>query len=339
MKKILFCLTVAMVVSLTFGHVAHTEQRAKQNITIISAGFGSAAYLMSQKLALEVNRNHPWLRITTVAGKPANIHELANKPKIRKNTAVIGPTFSEWLVRQGKRPAKGPYSGARSLGMYAGLLISPALTTDKNIKTLKDIKGKKINLFIKGSQTEYTITTLLKHIGIWDTIKPDYLGFKPGVDAIIDGVIDVVLGAASVVREEPLRIKAVPAYAMLLETRKCYVVDVPAEIQRKASKATGVPITPFRMPPGSLHKGVPAKEADTWSMHINWWVDESFPQEVSYELLKVFVQYMDELKKTSPPARSLSIEKLATADIPRDRYHPGALRFFKDNGIKVVEKK
>lgn len=338
MKKILFCLTVAMVVTLTMGPVAHTGERAKENITVISAGFGSTAYLVSQKLSLEVNRNHPWLRITPVAGKPANIHELANKPKLRKNTAVIGPTFSEWLVRQGKKPAKAPYSGARSLGMFAGALIAPILTTDKNIKTIHDIKGKKINLFIKGSQTEYTITTLLKHLGIWGTIKPDYLGFKPGVDAMIDGILDVVIGAAAVVREKPLRIKLVPAYAMLVETRKCYSVDVPAELQREAAKATGVPITPFRIPARGLHKDVPARDVSTWSMHINWWVDEGLSEEVSYELLKVFVKYMDALKKTSPAARALSVAKLATNDIPRDRYHPGALRFFKDNGIRVVEK-
>jgi len=339
MKKFILFFVPVILITLIFGLTSlplHAQQPAKKEVKLITATFGSTAYLVAQQLATEVNRTHPWLRITVIEGKPNNVHELANKPEIRKNTVVESATFTNWLVQQGKRPAKAPYHGGKGLCSFAGLMAVPIFTLDKDIKTLEDLKGKRVNLFVKGTQGETTMTALLKHLGIFDTIKRDYLAFKPSVDAIIDGTVDAIVGYATLVQEEPKKFNPVPAYLSMLQARKTYIIDIPSELQRKLSKATGMPVTPIKVPAGSLPTGVPERDITTFSTYIWWFADETFPDELAYELVKVFAQHIGALKKTSPAAQALSIEKLATSDLKPDEYHPGALRFFKEKGIKVV---
>jgi len=338
MKKFIVCLMIGMFVNFC-GHtesLVHAQQHVKTEVRLITATFGSTAYLIAQQLATEVNRTHPWLHITVIEGKPNNIHELANKPKIRKNTVVESSTFTNWLAKQGRRPCKVPYFGGKALSMFAGLMAVPIFTTHENIKTLYDLKGKRVNLFVKGTQGETTLTALLKHIGIFETVRRDYLAFKPAVDAMIDGTIDATVGYATLVQETPRKFSPVPAYLRLLEMRKCYVVDIPAELQREVSKATGMPITPIKVPAGSLHTGVPMRDITTFSTYIWWFADETFPEDVAYELVKMFAKHIDALKRTSPAAAALSIERMATSDLVPEDYHPGALRFFKEKGIKVI---
>lgn len=338
MKKLVLCLCVGVLLSLVLGYASPTLY-AKEEVKLITATFGSTAYLVAQQLATEVNRTHPWLRISVIEGKPNNIHELANKPGIRKNTVVESATFTNWLAKQGRRPCKAPYHGGKALSTFAGLLSVPIFTIHKNIKTLEDLKGKKVNLFVKGTQGETTLTALLKHIGVFDTIKKDYLVFKPAADAMIDGIVDATVGYAALFSDKPKKFNPVPAYLRMLQTRKCYVIDIPAKLQREVSKATGMPISAIKVPAGSLHKGVPEKNITTFCTYIWWFADETLPEKVAYELVKVYAKHINALKKTSPAASSLSTEKMATSDLAPKDYHPGALRFFKEKGIKVITAK
>jgi TRAP transporter TAXI family solute receptor len=339
MKKLVvgFVLTILMSSVLAYmGAPVCAEEQQKRTIKLITATFGSTAYLVAQQLATEVNRKHPWLRINVIEGKPNNVHELANKPNLRINTVVESATYTKWAVGKGMRPAKAPYHGAKALCSMAGTLSVPILTNDENIKTLQDLKGKTVNLFVKGTQGENTISALLKHLGILDTIKRDYLPFKPSVDAMIDGLIDATVSYAVLVKDNPMKYSPVSAYIELLESRKCYVIDIPVELMREASKATGIPITPIKLPAGSIGKGIPARDMTTYCTYIWMFVDEGFPDDLAYEVCKVFAENLDALRKTSPGASSLAIDKLATSDLTAEEYHPGAIRFFKEKGIKII---
>ena len=339
MKRLVLCLALIFLVSLTFRPALsplHAKNHEKQNVKLITATFGSTAYLVAQQLATEVNRSHPWLHINVIEGRPNNVHELANKPNLRKNTFVESATFTKWLVEQGKRPAKAPYHGAKALGSMAGTLSVPIFSRDKNIKSLQDLKGKKVNMFIKGTQGEATLTVLLKHLGIYDSIKRDYLAFNPSVDAMIDGTIDATISYAGLVKRDPRKFSPVAAYIRMLESRKFYVIDIPIDLMRKASKSSGVPITPIRVPAGSIGKGLPYRDITTFATYIYMFVDESFPEHLAYEVCKVFVQHIEALKKTSPVASALALEKMATSNLTPEEYHPGALRFFREKGIKIV---
>ncbi|MBN1106906.1 MAG: TAXI family TRAP transporter solute-binding subunit [Deltaproteobacteria bacterium] len=339
MKKALSILALGILMAFVFmttGTKVYAQTPPQKTINLITATFGSTAYLIAQQLATEVNKKHPWLRINVIEGKPNNAHELANKPNIRSNTVVESATYTKWAVSKGLRPAKAPYHGARALCAMAGILAVPIFTNDENIKSLQDLKGKRVNLFTKGTQGENTLTALLKHIGILDTIKADYLPFKPGVDAIIDGLIQATVGYAALVQNEPIKYSPVSAYIEMLESRKCDVIDIPLQLMREASKATGIPISPIKLPAGSIAKGVPSKDMTTYCTYIWMFVDENFPEDLAYEVCKVYAENLQALRKTSPGASALAIEKLAMSDLKPEEYHPGALRFFKEKGIKVI---
>ncbi|MEW6665052.1 MAG: TAXI family TRAP transporter solute-binding subunit [Thermodesulfobacteriota bacterium] len=339
MKRALIILLSGMLAAAVWwntGAVSYAQKQPIRTVNLITATFGSTAYLIAQQLATEVNRKHPWLRINVIEGKPNNVHELANKPNIRTDTVVESATYTKWATSKGMRPANAPYQGAKALCSMAGTMAVPIFTNDESIKRLQDLKGKRVNLFVKGTQGENTISALLKHIGILDSIKRDYLPFKPSVDAMIDGLIDATVTYAVLVKHEPVKFSPVSAYIEMLESRKCYVVDIPVELMGEASKATGIPITPIKLPAGSIGKGIPSRDMNTYCTYIWMFVDESFPEDLAYEVCKVFNENLDALRKTSPGASSLATEKLATSDLEPREYHPGAVRFFKEKGIKIV---
>lgn len=339
MKKVQIPLVLGILAAVVFcsaGTMLYAQQQPTRTVNLITATFGSTAYLVAQQLATEVNKKHPWLRINVIEGKPNNVHELANKPNIRINTVVESATYTKWAVGKGMRPANAPYNGAKALCSMAGTMAVPIFTNDEKIKTLQDLKGKKVNLFVKGTQGENTLSALLKHIGILDSIKRDYLPFKPSVDAMIDGLIDATVTYAVLLQDNPMKYSPVAAYIEMLESRKCYVIDIPVNLMREASKSTGIPITPIKLPAGSIGKGIPTKDMTTFCTYIWMFVDQGFPEDLAYEVCKVFAENLDALRKTSPGASSLSLEKLATSDLTTDEYHPGAIRFFKEKGVKII---
>ena len=56
-----------------------------------------------------------------------------------------------------------------------GHLLVPA---NSDIKKIEDLKGKTISMGGPGSGSAKNLTALLKHLGIWGTFKPVYLGRK-----------------------------------------------------------------------------------------------------------------------------------------------------------------
>jgi TRAP transporter TAXI family solute receptor len=339
MKKVQPILSVLLIVGLALGFsvtAQAAEEKPKKEVTFITGNFGSVAFLVAQQFAMEVNRSHPWLKIKVKEGKPSNIHELANKPEIRKDTFVMSATFTNWMAQKGLPSSKAPYHTAKALTSCAGVLAVPIFTNKEEIRTLHDLKGKRVNLWTKGSQGEMTFTALLKHIGIYDTVKGDYNPFEPAVDGMVDNLIDATVGYAALIGTSPNKFSPVPSFIRMFESRKIWVVDIPAELQKEASKATGVPISPIRVPAGSITKGIPDRDVTTFPAIIWMYADETFPEELAYEVCKQFATHMEALRKTSPAAAALSVEKMATSDIGPEAYHPGALRFFKESNIKVV---
>ena len=337
MKKTLLYATLVILLSQGSGNftaAASSEGHPITKVTFITGNFGSSSYLVAQQLAMEVNRNHPWLRIRVKEGKPNNIHEIANKPDIRKDTFVMSATFTKWSAEKGMRPVKAPYLTAKALCSCAGVLSVPIFTNKPDIKTLYDLKDKKVNLFVKGTLGETTLSTLLKHIGVFDTVKKDYLSFGPAADAMIDGLVDASVGYAVLIKRDPNKFSPIPAFMRMLETKEMWAIDIPAALQKETTKATGVPISPITLPAGSISKGVPERDITTFTSIIWLFADEQFPEELAYEVVKQYATYINAIKKTSPAAASLSVETMGICDLKPEEFHPGAVRFFKEKGIK-----
>ena len=245
-------------------------------------------------------------------------------------------------MQQGWPPAEVAYDGARCLGKYLNPIVQVYWSTDANIRSIEDLAGKKINLFTKGTAGEVHYTALLKHIGIFDTVKADYVGFEPLVDAMIDGTIDASIGSVTQLSADPPKFTPIPSIIRMLESTECYVVDVPLEVMRETSQASGIPITPCTLTAGSIYEtpygAVPRTEAHSpLSGMLGWWVDkDEFPEDVAYEVVKMYAKYIEPISKTSPAASTYTVETMATLDIDEDLYNPGALRFYKEAGVEVI---
>jgi TRAP-type uncharacterized transport system substrate-binding protein len=64
-------------------------------------------------------------------------------------------------------------------------------------------------------------------------------------------------------------------------------------------------------------------------------VTSKMADQVAYDCVKIFIEKRDEIQKTTPHASEFTPEKAGVGIIP---FHPGAAKYFEENGVKVDTK-
>ncbi|HEX7384614.1 MAG TPA: TAXI family TRAP transporter solute-binding subunit [Burkholderiaceae bacterium] len=190
------------------------------------------------------------------------------------------------------------------------------------IKSVADLKGKRVALDEPGSGTLVNARTILAAYGIKESdIKPEYIKPNQAGDKLKDGALDAFFftggapaGAISELASSGAGIELVP------------IDGAQAEALRKSS--------PFFAPdtiPADTYKGVPA--VHTLAVGAQWVTSDKADANVVYEITKAL--YSDATQKTlaAGHAKGKLITKenaVKGAGIP---FHPGAERFYREAGL------
>ena len=111
-------------------------------------------------------------------------------------------------------------------GLYAEAV--QLITMDKEIKSVADLKGKKVSIGAAGSGVYFNAVDVLAAAGLTeDDIKPQYQSFGDSADALKDGKID----AAFIVAGAPT-----PAIQELCTSAEAYLVPIDGEVADKLWK-------------------------------------------------------------------------------------------------------
>jgi TRAP transporter TAXI family solute receptor len=190
------------------------------------------------------------------------------------------------------------------------------------IRSVADLKGKRVALDEPGSGTLVNARTILAAYGIKESdIKPEYIKPNQAGDKLKDGALDAFFftggapaGAISELASSGAGIELVP------------IDGAQAEALRKSS--------PFFAPdtiPADTYKGVPA--VHTLAVGAQWVTSDKADANVVYEITKAL--YSDATQKTlaAGHAKGKLITKenaVKGAGIP---FHPGAERFYREAGL------
>jgi TRAP transporter TAXI family solute receptor len=312
---------------------SHPEFR----LTIISATSGQPQFVLSQALTEIINKDHPWLRASNVAslGFIDNIKQLARNQEMRKNTMVISDNAVSWLAAMGEDPfQKFKYGSWKIVSVLsqAGITL---IARDPKIKTWRDLKGKRVNV----AQIESMLWFYTKLVGENGWGKEAFDGFKKermmaaqAKDAFLDRLIDVTIMAMS--SAAPNWVPS-PQMNEILTAFPVYGVDWGKEAIETANKKLGVPILrSVEVPPGAYKFA--NKEPHSALLATNFWLaDESMPEEVVYEVVKAIYENIGKFGEYHAIGKFMNRETMT--DIPggEQYWHPGALKLFKEKGLKV----
>lgn len=194
------------------------------------------------------------------------------------------------------------------------------------INKIEDLKGKRISTGSPGSATEVFAFRVLEAAGIDKDkdVKRERLGVAESVNAIKDQKIDAFLWVGGLPTAAVTDLAATPS-------TKIKLIEI-AQLTEKMNAKYGPLYTAVKIPKATY----PGMEADNgniaaWNMlAVNGKMDEK----LAYDLTKTMMENRPDLAQVHKEALNIKDEN-QTAKNAGMPWHPGALKYYKEKGIKV----
>ena len=214
---------------------------------------------------------------------------------------------------------KGKLDRLRGLCAIYPNFIQIVASKESGIKTLADLKGKRLSVGAPKSGTELNARAILSGAGMTykDLGKVEYLPFAESVDLIKNRQLDATLQSAG------LGVAAIRDLAASLEIN---VVEVPGSLVDKI----GAPYVKAVIPANTYTGQTQDVQA---AAVVNYLVTRSnLSDDIAYQMVKGVFEQRDELIASHQAARDIKIENaLQGMPVP---LHPGAEKYFREKGIK-----
>ena len=340
-RKGFFCVVTCLIaIAFTMGASRPVVAQEKFELDISTLPAGFASYIMGVAMAEQINKNSTWLHATAMEGRgPAeHMKTLVTKPEKRKNYLFFNTPWDVWEANHGWGAYKDfpfDYSEFRFVSIL-GVAGNGLCTLDPDIKTLRDLAGKRVILdSAPGKSRQMTYTGILEEMGIpLDKIKYQYSTGKMSADTLRDGLVDVIY-TGHVLKKLPNVWANSPFQAELVATKKVYFISFDPETVKAYKAKTGHPLGVVMVPPKMLSPqqvepcGILIKPLG-FCAHI------SMPDRVVTEICRVVYENAHKFKEYNPIGEIITKETMASLSIPAEAYHPAAVAFFKEKGIEIT---
>ena len=188
---------------------------------------------------------------------------------------------------------------------------------DSGIKTVADLKGKKVSVGDSGSGVEFNAIQILGAYDItFDDINKQNLSFQASADALKNGTIDAFFCTAGA---------PTTAITDLATTTEIVVVEIDAAHLAKLQSEYGF-YAEYTIPANTYAKV--EKDAKTVAVKATFIVSNELSEELVYNLTKAIYENTNEY--THEKAKEMNFEYAASSiSVP---FHPGAEKYFKEVG-------
>lgn len=255
-------------------------------------------------------------------------NDVSRLAPLRENTAQFSATGSDNIYSQeavftfGEREW-GPQPIRISLLNFAdGAAVALAVTADSGIKTLKDVKGKRV-AWVRGAPAlNQAVTSMLAFAGLtWDdVIKVEFGGHGPAVDGMVNNEVDAFNNATfsalnQKIAASPRGLYFPPVPHSDEEGWKRLRSVVPWYEKHVATDGHGIPKT------GQEMAGAAYPVLVTY---------DRTAADVVYNVVKAMHLHYDDYKASAPGSNGWAMDRQKfSAFVP---YHDGAVRYFKEIG-------
>ena len=206
-------------------------------------------------------------------------------------------------------------------GLYAEAV--QLITMDPEIKSVADLKGKKVSIGAAGSGVYFNAIDILGAAGLTEQdIQPQYQSFADSADALKDGKID----AAFIVAGAPT-----PAITELCLAADAALVPIDGDIAKKLMESS--PYYTTYVIPAETYKGQTA-DVTTVTVKATLIVSTSASEEDVYNITKAIFDNIDAISHAKKA--ELSIDN-ATEGMTAP-FHKGAAKYFAEKGVTVEAK-
>ena len=228
-----------------------------------------------------------------------------------------------WLGRNGQmKKDTRKYENVLAVAWLYGAPAQLVVRTDSGIKSVKDLVGKKVGVGNAGSGAFANCELFFSHMGIWDKIERNAMGYNDAAAAFGNNQLDAFW-----------LFTAFPSGAVIMaaQTNDIALLELDAD-----AEASGFykkyPYFSKLSVPAKTYKGVDY-DSPSFQDSALWVANAKVPADVVYKLLSIIytdegLKHMIAQKKTF---KNMSLKTGATNIITP--FHPGAEKFWKEKGM------
>lgn len=207
----------------------------------------------------------------------------------------------------------------RGLSATYNNYIQIVANADSGIKTLDDLKGKRISVGAARSGTELNARAILKAAGLSydDFSKVEYLPFGESVELMKNRQLDVTLQSAG------LGVSSIRDLATAVDI---IVIPIPEEVVEKVGDEAYQPA----VIPANTYTGQ-TEDLPTAAIPNFLVTHSGVSDDLAYEMTKTLYENLDSLQSAHNAAKAIKLENaLNGMPVP---IHPGAERYYKEQGL------
>ncbi|HEV7253621.1 MAG TPA: TAXI family TRAP transporter solute-binding subunit [Mesorhizobium sp.] len=298
--------------------VMATAASAETFIGILTGGQAGVYYPLGVALERIFAENLPESRPSTQSTK-ASVENLNLLQAGRGEVAfTLGDSLRDAWNGNAESGFPQKLDNLRTIAAIYPNYIQIVASEESGIKTLADLKGKRLSVGAPASGTELNARAILNAAGITyeDLGKVEYLPFAESVDLMKNRQLDATLQSAGL---------GVASLRDLANSVPITVVEVPRDVIEKI----GSPYQVATIPAGTYG----GQDADvTTAAVINYLATRAdLDDDTVYAMTKSIFENLDGLAAAHNAAKDIKLDKSATeSPVP---LHPGAERYFKEKGI------
>lgn len=309
------CRAVALAASMT---VMPLSVQAREFINVLTGGTSGVYYPMGAAISDIYAKNIEDVRTQVQATKAS----VENLNLLQQGKGEIGFALGDSveMAVEGNPEAgfNAPLDKLRAVAAIYPNYIQIVASKDSGIKTLADLKGKRLSVGAAKSGTELNARAILEAAGMSydDLEKVEYLPFAESVELMKNRQLDATLQSAGL---------GVASLKDLATSIPIEVVTVPEEVSAKL----GAAYIPSVIPAGTYD----GQAADVPSVSvINILVThDGVSDDTAYQMTKLIYENLDTLKAAHSAANDIDPAK-AVENLPLP-LHPGAERYYREAGI------
>lgn len=213
-----------------------------------------------------------------------------------------------------------PLKKLRGIAAIYPNYIQIVASKESGIKTLADLKGKRLSVGAPKSGTELNARAILAAAGLSykDLGKIEYLPFAESVELMKNRQLDATLQSAGL---------GVASIRDLSTSVEIVMVEVPPSIVDKA----GLPFIQGAIPPNTYTgQASPVSTAAVMNYLVT---HEGVSEKLVYEMTKSIFENLPAIAAAHAAGRAIKLENAVSGmAIP---LHPGAAKYFKEKGIQL----
>jgi len=298
---------------------AGTAQAQQQFVTVLTGGTSGVYYPVGVALSKVYGDNIPNVR-TSVQSTKASAENLNLLQAGRGEVGFsLGDAVSAAWNGNEEAGFKNKLSKLRGLaGTYTNY-IQIVASADSGIKSLADLKGKRVSVGAPRSGTELNARAILKGAGMsYDDLgKVEYLPFGESVELMKNRQLDATLQSAGL---------GVASIRDLANSVKIVVIPVPADVVSKIGDAAYQAV----VIPANTYEGQSA-DVQTAGVRNILVTHAGVPDDVVYGMTKSMFEHLDQLVAAHAAAKAIKAEGAAD-NLPLP-LHPGAERYYREAGL------